>query len=281
MSLIRNIVILSLIICYATTAGGQIIGFRFALNSGVVVGEIGQPDQLHSISLTKTPATASERFSPHFAPGFESEIIIQATPKARTGVELEYSSLRGINNNPPYFNYFLTSYFDGFQGNDFKISPLEYKTTLLNVAVNWKQFLYAKATTNPFVKLTGVVSFVGTELRYQNAANAPDPNDIVLYGRGSSHTDQKRLPVFHLGAGIGVDHALNKRWSLQADATATVVNSSLLNGVPNFTSREGDILKYNNKATLTFQLSAGLVYKIKAPERGFTEPGLPFYRKKR
>jgi hypothetical protein len=137
------------------------------------------------------------------------------------------------------------------------------------------------------VKLTGVVAFVGSDFSYKESIDSDLLESEVLYARGTSNTDQKKWPAFHLGGGIGFDYKINDYWSFQIDGTATVINSGIINGVPNFTYEKDDdkdMLKYNRRFSLTMQISAGLVYYIEVGSSrgsdGKIDPNLPFYRKK-
>jgi len=75
--------------------------------------------------------------------------------------------------------------------------------------------------------------------------------------------------------------------AFQVDGTATVINSGIVNGVPNFTYVQNeDLLRYNRRLSLTMQVSVGLVYTFEIEPGGKagggqTSPELPFYRRKR
>ncbi|WP_346862325.1 hypothetical protein [uncultured Draconibacterium sp.] len=309
MTLRKIPLLLFLIFVVIGSAKSQLIGFRLGVNSNVFVNELGTSDVPHPDALAATPAINTQKFVPQPTIGVEAEILFQVSPMSHFGVELEYSKLKGYNNTPPVYNYYLTPYFNQFQ-DSYIDAPVAFNTTLFNVAVNWKYFFFKTSPLKPFVKLTGVVAFVGTDFQYRefpveeyvNQLELPgfDPNtnamidyavelpNTILYARGTSNTDQEKWPAFHLGGGVGFDYSINERWSFQVDGTATVINSGIINGVPNFTYEkvdEKDMLRYNNRSSLTLQISAGLVYSISVGEsgkgpRGETDPNLPFYRKK-
>jgi len=272
------------------TANAQLIGYRLAFNSSVFVNELGQPDQMHPDVLSVTPANYTNKYTPQPTLGVEGEILFQVSPMSNIGIELEYSKLKGYNNTPPAYNYYLTPYYEDFQsGGELFTGPVAFETTMLNVAVNWKYFFFEKSPVKPFFKLSGVVSFIGPDFMVKNEEDAAalESQSPILYSRGTSNSDQGKLPVFHLGGGVGFDYALNKRWSIQVDGTFTVINSDLINGVPNFTyalDGETAMLYYNKCWSLTAQVSAGIVYYIevggKRGGRGTTDPSLPFYRRK-
>uniref|UniRef100_UPI00321805D0 outer membrane beta-barrel protein n=1 Tax=uncultured Draconibacterium sp. TaxID=1573823 RepID=UPI00321805D0 len=264
-------------------AKSQIVGFRIAANSNMFITELGTSDVPHPDVFVATPPFSTEKYSPQPTVGVEGELLFQVSPMSHFGVELEYSKLKGYNDDPPAYNYYLTPYYtDNFQASgELVTDPVAFNTTLFNVAVNWKYFFFESSPLKPFVKLTGVVAFVGTDFTIKE-------NEKVLYARGTLHSTQEKWPAFHLGGGFGFDYKLSNQWSVQVDGTATVINSGIINGVPNFTYEkvgETEYLRYNNRSSLTMQLSAGLVYYIevgdsKRGSQGRTDPNLPFYRKK-
>lgn len=271
-------------------AKSQIVGFRIAANSNMFINELGTSDVPHPDALAATPALNTQKFTPQPTLGVEGELLFQVSPMSHFGIELEYSKLKGYNDNPPVYNYYLTPYYtDNFQpGGEYVTDPVAFNTTLFNVAVNWKYFFFKTSPLKPFVKLTGVVAFVGTDYTLKENTDPDIFESDVLYARGTSNTDQEKWPAFHLGGGVGFDYQLNKQWSIQVDGTATVINSGIINGVPNFTYERvdnTDFLRYNNRSSLTVQISAGLVYYIEVGDsprgsQGRTDPSLPFYRKK-
>lgn len=278
----RKIVVLLPLLFLSFFTSAQVIGFRFAANSSVLLSEFGPSDVPHPDAIPLTPAQSSTRFTPQPTTGIEGEILFQISPSSFFGIEVDYSQLKGFNNNPPYYNFFLP-YFDEFHEDVF-LSSIKYKTTLINLAVNYKYFFFKEKTFQPFVKLTGVVAFVGTDLTYKDLPEEPVSSDI-LYTRGTANSDQKKWPVFHLGGGIGFSYDLSDRMAFQVDGTATVVNSGIVNGVPNFTYiPEEDLLRYNRRLSLTAQISVGVVYFFEVESGGAgggrTFPERPFYRKK-
>ncbi len=289
MLLTRFYLVFCLFFVVSFTANAQFIGYRLAFNSSAFMNELGPPDELHPDIWLATPANYTNKYTPQPTLGVEGEILFQVSPMSHFGIELEYSKLKGYNNTPPAYNYYLTPYYEDFQSEGMFVTgrPLAFNTTMLNVAVNWKYFFLEKSPVKPFLKLTGVVSFIGTDFTVKDAVDAEGLDSQILYSRGTSNSDQGKLPVFHLGGGIGFDYSLSNRWSIQVDGTFTVINSDLINGVPNFTyALEGEtaMLNYNKCWSLTTQISAGLVYTIEVGGqrggRGKTDPSLPFYRRK-
>nr|WP_319998052.1 hypothetical protein [uncultured Draconibacterium sp.] len=284
MNVRKLLFVLMLLIVEVFTVNAQLVGIRVAANSGMLISEFGAFDVPHRDASKVSPATSSEKFTPQLSAGIEGEILFQVARNAYFGIELDYTHLKGFNDDPPYFNYFLTPYFQDYQ-DEFIISPLEYNTRLFNVAVNYKYFFMPDKTWTPFVKFTGVVALVGTELKYKDSSSdGTNEGEDVLYARGTANSEQKKWPVFHVGGGIGFDYALSDRLLFEVDGTFTFLNSGIIDGVPNFTyAREDgvDMLKYNRRLSLTTQVSVGLVYLLKIDNRrGRIDPNLPFYRNK-
>ncbi|MDX1284462.1 MAG: hypothetical protein R3182_05605, partial [Draconibacterium sp.] len=202
--------------------------------------------------------------------------------------EVDYSRLKGYNDTPPVYNWYLTPY---NPIDTFTTSPVAFNTSLINVAVNWKYFFFQTSPFRPFVKLTGVVAFVGTDFTFKNDEDATDFDTNILYARGTSNSEKGKWPAFHVGGGIGFEYKIHDKLSFQVDGTATVLNSDIVNGVPNFTyavEDDNEILKYNKRLSLTVQASAGIVYYIETSRpsgtrgaAGKIDPNLPFYRKKK
>jgi len=287
MARILTISVLFLLIMSGENVSAQYMGLRFAVNSGLLVTELGKSDALHPNALAHTPATASETFTPQPAMGAEAEILFQISPNAFFGIELDYTHLKGYNDNPPWYNYYLTSYFSEYQSVDYIYAPIKYNTTLLNLAVNYKYFFFREKVFQPFVKLTGVVALVGTEFTYKEFPEANLESD-VLYARGTANSNLRKWPTFHFGGGIGFSYDISKQLAFQIDGTATILNSGIINGVPNFTyiQENGEnLLRYNRRLSLTTQISAGIVYTFEVAtggrgEGGRIDPNFPFYRRK-
>ncbi len=285
---VRRLIFIGVLFMVASfSVNAQLIGFRVAANSGMLISEFGTSDVPHPDALLVSPPTSSEKFTSQLSAGLEGEILFQATDKTYFGVELDYSHLKGFNDDPPVFNYFLTPYFQYYQ-DEFFITPLEYNTRLFNLAVNYKYFLMPDKTFSPFVKLTGVVALVRTDLTYRELPD-PDLEWDVLYSRGTKNSEQDSWPAFHVGGGIGFDYAINDRLLFEIDGTCTVINSGIIDGVPNFTyeQNEGvDLLRYNRRLSLTAQISAGFVYLLEIGDGrgrgsgGRIDPNFPFYRNK-
>jgi len=282
----KRIIIIVLLLLFLPSFGkAQLIGFRLAANSGLLLTEFGSSDVPHPEALAKSPAQSSDIFTPQPSIGIEGEVLFQISKRSFFGVEVDFSQLRGFNDNPPYYNYYLTSYFDAFQ-DEYYQSSIKYNSTLINMAVNYKYFFFPESAFQPFVKLTGVVAFIGTDLSYKDLPEVNLDSDI-LYARGTSNTEQDKWPAFHAGIGLGFSYDISDHLAFQVDGTSTVINSGIVNGVPNFTyNMDENLLNYNPRLSLTMQVSVGVAYTIEVETgsrggTGKTDPNLPFYRKNR
>nr|WP_157470777.1 hypothetical protein [Draconibacterium orientale] len=155
-----------LVVVGAFSVNAQLLGLRIAANSGMLISELGTSDVPHPDALLASPATSSEKFTPQLSAGLEAELLIQISEKTYFGVELDYTHLKGFNDDPPVFNYFLTPYFQQYQ-NEFIISPLEYNTRLFNVAVNYKYFFYARQGLDSLCKTYRSCGFGGYRIKVQ------------------------------------------------------------------------------------------------------------------
>lgn len=288
MDIKKSICFLFFIFALPGINNAQLVGFRIAANSGMMVSEFGKSDNPHPEALAKSPAQSSDIFTPQLSYGFEGELLFQISGRGFFGIEVDYSTLKGYNDNPPFYNYYLTQYFNQYQ-DEYIQSAIKYNTTLINLAVNYKYFFFPEKSFQPFFKLTGVVAFVGTDLTYKDLNDSSEPDLIesdVLYARGTSNSEQKKWPAFHGGIGIGFSYDISDNLAFQIDGTSTVVNSGIINGVPNFTyNMDENLLQYNRKLSLTMQISVGLAYTFELGTNnkgsgGKTDPNLPFYRKK-
>lgn len=280
---LKTIFILLFAMCAFQTYA-QLSGVRVAVSSNIFVDELGTSDVPHPTALALSSATSSDKFKNEMGIGAEVEILFDITNNSKIGIETEYVQLKGSNDDPPYYNYFLTPYFANYQTGYLGGGPVAYNTSLINVTVNWKYFPFTEPQLKPFIKFGGVVSFVATDFTINDPV-VPSP-DNILYARGTSNSDQGFWPAFHLAAGAGFTYDMNDRWALQADATANAIFSDIINGSPNFSFEvDNNLLKHNRQPALVAQVSFGVIYKIdpskgQSGPKGRTDKNLPFFRKK-
>ena len=75
-------------------ANAQIIGFRLAANSGVLLSEFGPSDV--SMYPAQNPAQSTERFTPQPTIGFEGELLFQISPNSFFGIEGDWHDIPSI-----------------------------------------------------------------------------------------------------------------------------------------------------------------------------------------
>ena len=149
-----------------------------------------------------------------------------------------------------------------------------------------------KKTISPFIKFTGGLSFVGTELNYEDKDYATEQGLDYLYAIGTSNTEKSKEAALYYGGGAGINFALTDYFSLYIDGTVAVINSDKVNGVPNYDYDEVEAIvnPVGNQSFVT-QFSVGLVFipggsdsnikgKGGVKRTGRTSEYFPFYRQK-
>jgi len=285
----RKVIVIVILVYAGFSGSAQNPSFRFAVNTGLFSDELGKADVPHPLIELFSPAEAAENFAMQASPGIEAEVLFPLFEKWFVGVEIESMKLRGYNDAPPLYNYYLTPY---SPIDTFVFSPVKFQSSLLNILVNWRYFFSSVSDIKPFVKFSTGVAFIGTDFTFKNPADAESVEMDVLYARGTRNNDNPKWPAFYAGTGLGVDYKISDNLSIQLEGNAIVINSDIVNGVPNFSyvNDEGkELLKYRNRQSLLFQVSAGVKYSLDSdfglPGRGKEKKGktgtyLPFYRRK-
>lgn len=236
--------------------------YRFSVNTGMFLNEgnaTSIPDP--SIFDLVTPGGV-DGFKTEFKPGFELEISVPVFELFSIGLEFENHTLKGVNENPIYYNYFATQ-----QNYVYSQQPLMYTTYLNNLIGNVRYYPIGIRTFQPFVKVFGGVSFVGTNLQFYNPQ---DQVDIFnpLYARGTQLSTETRWPAFYFGTGIGFELHLTELISFYVDASFSVIETNIVDGVPNFTYNEiTGINEHFNSSSFVAQFSAGICYAIYRPSK--------------
>lgn len=263
-------------------------------------------------------------FTNQSKPGFEAEVMFSLTEKAWIGLELSSSRFSGVNENPPPYNFQYTD-FNQLQVRILDIQeslmlpeiqyPLVYNTSLMNLLVNFRFYLFTEGKFRPFLKVHSGVSFIGTELALKNSqdwppagytvfvegvAQLPENLDFgapVLFSRGTSSSPEGRVPALNLGGGLGFEYQINEKFSLYSDFTFAMVNSDILDGRPNFDFNEttSRLERFNTFGNFT-KLNVGICYSLgegfsvfsgsknsvkSSGKGGRQHPYLPFYEIKR
>ncbi|MBN2773347.1 MAG: hypothetical protein JXR31_03800, partial [Prolixibacteraceae bacterium] len=215
--------------------------------------------------------------------------------KLGIGVEIENARLKGSNDDPAYYNYFVTTYSPIA---NYEHEALIYTTGVTNLLGTARFYPIGHNTFTPFVKLQAGFAMIGTELQFkspEDQTNKPDP----LYSRGTDSSlgdNASKYTTAHFGGGIGFEYLLTSSVSVYGDLTFSYIDADILDGVPDFTYDE--TLGYSvlaESATIINKISIGLTYTFgSAPgsggggskkggvpgKSGSTSTHLPFYRKK-
>ena len=274
---------------------GQTPRLRLSANSGMFISEIGDDEINHPfVGLLSDPNSTD--FISDIGTGFEAELMLPLTLNFETGLEFEFSKLSGSNDVPPYYNlYFSDDQPTGHDGSPAIISiidPKVFESTVLSVSTNLRYYLMPGGNLNPFLKAFGGVSFVGTQFSYEDQVL----NDELI--TGFLYETESRKTAFHYGGGAGINFKMLDKVSIYIDGTVLVINSDIVNGIPNYDYIESDqsLVPVGNQS-LIYQLSLGVVFdsgidlgfnqNMKKKGRGNNAKGTgrasghrPFYRKK-
>jgi len=282
---------LMLVVTFSVSAQNPI--FRLGVSSGWFKNELGAEDVNHPLLDLFLPAGSNADFKPDINFGYEAEVLIPLSEKSFIGVEFENARLSGSNYDSTLYNFLITPY---NPIDTFVLAPYAFKTNLLNILATYKYNFNPGEKLAPFLKLTSGVSFVGTDFTFKNDDTALGFETNTLYSRGTSNSDNSKKPALIVGAGIGFDYRISEKISMQIEGLANLINSDIVNGIPNFTYENTDgneLLKRRERQSLTFQLSASLSYsldsgwkqgarmgKAAGKSKGRTDSHLPFYRRK-
>jgi hypothetical protein len=256
--------------------------------------------------------------------GLSGEVMLSLSSKAWVGLELSSSNFSGVNYNPPLYNFQYTD------DNQLQVRvldieeiipiqeiqyPLEYNTSMINLLVNFRYYLAGEGRFLPFVKVHSGMSFIATELAFQNEAAWPPQGYVVfvnnqiqpsenldfgapiLYSRGTDSSTEGRVAALNYGIGFGFEIQINEKINFYADYTMSRVNLNILDGRPNYDYNEltGELVPFNTLGSLG-QFSFGLCYKLGqnvnliggggggskgGGKTGRQHPYLPFYEIKR
>lgn len=293
----RKLILTLIIVAMCGSAFGQVLKYRIGANYGKFNSEVGKAEVEHPLVSVLSNPNATE-FSHAFEPGFEAEIMQLWTPNIETGFELDFSKFSGINDIPPYYNYYFAP------ENPSTITttePLVYESSALSVLFNFRYYLTPGGTVSPFFKAFGGISFVGTEFNYEDQSVWQEGEAGVLYALGTENSDEPKDAVLSYGVGAGLNFVLNEQLSLYLDGTLNYIGSDKVDGIPNYDyiNNEGqEIMKPAENKALVAQLSLGIVFTSKTnlglnknwgknkkasgiKRTGRTTPWRPFYRQKR
>ena len=259
----KIILALALSIVVVTGLAQNNLKYRFSANSSTLLHEGKFVNILDpAIAGLSTPG-GKNKFTPDFNAGFEMEISVPLSNLFSVGLEFERYNLSGVNKNPVYYNYFAekTNKFTYHQ------EALKYTTSLNNLVVNVRYFPFGVRVFQPSIKTFGGVSFVGTNLQFndpQDQINIFDP----LFSRGTQQSTDTKWPAFYFGAGLGFEYHINNQFSIYLDASLSVIDTDIVDGVPNLSYNElTQINERVHTSALSSQISFGFCYSIYKPSK--------------
>lgn len=183
--------------------------------------------------------------------GFEAELMMSLSEKVYVGFEVGQDHFSGDNDTPGLYNFQFTDQlqlFEKVEDMDQTVinylltqAPLRYNTNMLNFIGNLRVYPAPGGRFRPFIKVSGGMSLIATELSLKVPPQVPGtldeetpPFPMVLFSRGTSGSPKGREAALVLGAGIGFELQVTDRIALYADGSYRLVNSNILDGKPNF-----------------------------------------------
>lgn len=290
----RKLILTLIISLLFVNAFGQLLKYRVGANSSMFMKEVGSAEVKHPlINVLSNPNSTD--FTSTLKAGFEGEVMLLWTSHIETGLEFEYADLSGYNDFPPYYNYYFAMEYPS--GGEPPVKPLIYETSVLSTLLNARYYFLPNGSVNPFLKIFGGVSFVGTELNYKDINDRLDNNIGVLYSIGTKNSNDPREAALTYGAGAGINFKISDRISLYLDGSASFIKSDKVDGIPdyNYVNTDGqEVMQPIGNNSFFTQISIGLVFTSKTDlgwvsdkgsgsgvnSSGRTSEHFPFYRQK-
>jgi len=252
-------------------ASGQIFRYRLSANSGMFLGEVSRAE---SEPPGKISHPGYENFSAVFKPGAELEIMSPITPDFELGLQFGFTNFAGHTPSPPLYNFFLSRFNPLRDSYLYPDKALIYDTKTLSILSTARFYvLPVHSDMSVFLKLLGGVSFTGTDFTFHNPVYRVQYDVGVLYARGTQNSDYPKVAALTGGLGLGSTFRLSDRLDIYFDATASLINSDIVNGVPNYNYVEADgkgTMQKTNSLAAVAQASVGLVYSA-IPDRRFNK----------
>ncbi len=292
--------ILTLIVSFLfVNAFAQELKFRIGANGSTFQKEVGSPEVEYPFMDVYNPSSYTD-YSSSLELGFEAEAMLLWTPHFETGLEFNYAKMSGYNDTPPYNNYILSLNFEKDPSKFTYLQPLSYETSVISAALNGRYYFLPNEAVDPFVKVFGGVSMVGTDFNYKDPADMIAEDIYVGFSNGNKNSDEPREPAFYYGFGGGLNFKFSERLALYVDYSASFINSDKVDGIPNFNyflvDGKDNMEPVSNTSFFT-QLSIGFVFytgknlgwvsdkgdgssKSSVKKTGRTTNHLPFYRQK-
>ena len=259
-----------ILVLLAGNAGSQIIRYRVAANSGIVIKETGQGEIISAQTEYSEYPSATD-FSPGFKLGADIEVMAAVTDHFEVGAEFDYSNLAGRTETPRLYNFFLFDFINPMPNdNIYPSEPIIYETAQVSLLGTTRfYFLPIRSRLNLFFKAFGGISFVGTDLTFHDPYYRVEYDVGVLYAQGTKNSQEPKDRAFCGGGGFGANYKISESLSISLDANISYVGSDIVNGVPDFNYTGGTGINYKRAegiGALTGQLSLGLIYSA-VPDR--------------
>lgn len=212
----------------------------------------------------------SKDFSSELKPGAEMEIMLPLSRVFEIGVQLGYDQYAGYTPTAPLYNFFLSKYNPMPDSYIYPHEALVYDTQVLKIlgTGRWYFIPFARRI-NIFMKYFGGVAFTGTDFTFDNPIHSVNYGVGVLYSSGTKNSDRPKDFGITGGAGLGALYRLSDRFDICFDASASLIHSDIVNGVPNynFVQREGvNRMERVGALSAVVQGSIGLIYSA-IPDR--------------
>jgi hypothetical protein len=262
--------ILFLVALQCQIATGQVLRVRLSGNSSIFWGEPGEGEAAHP-RKEDLSHPGSRDFKSLIRPGAELEIISPVAADFEMGIQFGYNQLSGLTPKAPLYNFFLSRQNPLPDIYKYPDKALIYDTHFLNtlLTARWYFLPYSKEL-NIFMKVFGGVAFVGTDFTFENPVYRIQYDVGVLYARGTKSSEFPKKFAINGGAGLGTTYRLSDKLDIYFDATASLIHSDIVNGVPNFNySSQGEAsLQPTNSLAAIAQINVGLIFSA-IPDRRY------------
>lgn len=253
----------------AVSSNGQIYRYRLNANSGIFLGEVGRAETEPSETFAYPGA---KNFVPVLKPGAELEISRSVTPDFELGLQLGYLNLNGETPTAPMYNFFLSRNNPLPDNNKYPKNELYYNTNIFSVSATTRFYILPLSDYfNFFLKAQGGVSFIGTDFSFKDPVYSVENNIGTLFSKGTRNSKSPKAVVPAGGAGFGMTYRLSDKFDVYFDATASLIRSDIVNGVPNYDYKviEGKTIMQKSKNTsAVVQAGLGLIYSA-VPDRKY------------
>ncbi len=258
----RNFVLLMLLFFGFGVASGQIFRYRISASSGIFLGEVAPAE---SEPPGKISHPGYKNFSPVFKPGAEMEVVAPVAPDFELGLQFGYSNFAGQTPSPPLYNFFLSRFNPLPTNQKYPSEALIYDTKILNILGTSRFYILpVNRNMNIFMKLLGGVSFIGTDFTFKDPGYRVEYDVGMLYSRGTKSSDYPKKAAFTGGVGLGTTYRLSDKLDIYFDATASLIHSDIVNGVPNYNYTDYNngksSMERTNSPAAVAQASIGFVY---------------------